>query len=167
MFGPRDVRVRRVYDRRNRSETGYRVLVDRLWPRGLSKTDAALDAWIKDVAPSTELRRWYDHDEQRFEAFARRYRAELRRPPASVELGHLIELASSEPVMLLTATRDVEHSAAWVLQQCLTRQAARSRKGVQAPDRLARNRGDDGGRHDDESSATAPRRGLYAGAVPR
>ena len=63
---------------------GYRVLVDRLWPRGITKAEAALDEWLKDVAPSTELRRWYGHDVERFDEFARRYRAELRRPPASV-----------------------------------------------------------------------------------
>ena len=57
------------------------MLVDRLWPRGVTKADAHLDEWLKEAAPSSELRRWYDHDVRRFEEFARRYRAELRRPP--------------------------------------------------------------------------------------
>ena len=108
----------------------YRVLVDRLWPRGVTKADAALDEWLKDAAPSTELRRWYGHDVQRFEEFARRYRAELRRPPASIASEHLVELARTEPITLLTATRDVEHSGALVLDRRLTSRASRSGRGV-------------------------------------
>jgi uncharacterized protein YeaO (DUF488 family) len=122
-----DVHLRRVYDLSDRDDASYRVLVDRLWPRGVTKADAALDEWLKDAAPSTELRRWYGHDVQRFEDFARRYRAELRRPPASVALKHLTEVARREPVTLLTATHDVEHSGARVLQNRLTSRASRSR----------------------------------------
>jgi uncharacterized protein YeaO (DUF488 family) len=122
-----DVHLRRVYDLGDRDEASYRVLVDRLWPRGITKADAALDEWLKDAAPSTELRRWYGHDVQRFEDFARRYRAELGRPPASVALKHLTEVARREPVTLLTATHDVEHSGARVLQKRLTSRASRSR----------------------------------------
>jgi uncharacterized protein YeaO (DUF488 family) len=121
----RNVEFRRVYDD---GVAGYRVLVDRLWPRGISKAEAALDEWLKDVAPSTELRRWYGHDVERFDEFARRYRAELRQPPASVALDRLIELARTEPLTLLTATRDVEHSGARVVEQLLTSRASRSRR---------------------------------------
>ena len=71
MSAHREMTVRRVYDD---EQMGYRVLVDRLWPRGISKADAALDGWLKDVAPTTELRCWYGHDPGRFEEFARRYR---------------------------------------------------------------------------------------------
>ena len=106
--------IHRVYDD-DRGAAGYRVLVDRLWPRGITKADAALDEWLKDAAPSTELRRWYGHDPRRFEAFARRYRAELEQPPASDAVQHLLQLARTRSVTLLTATRDVEHSGAQVL----------------------------------------------------
>ncbi|HJR24599.1 MAG TPA: DUF488 family protein [Acidimicrobiales bacterium] len=120
-----DVNVHRIYDER---DGGCRVLVDRLWPRGMTKADAALDEWLRDVAPSTELRRWYGHDVTRFEEFARRYRAELRRPPASKAVQLLIELAQSTTLTLLTATRDVEHSGARVLHGLLTSRASRSRR---------------------------------------
>jgi uncharacterized protein YeaO (DUF488 family) len=113
--GPRHaVRVGRVYDKRD-DDRSCRVLVDRLWPRGMSKADAPFGEWLKEVAPSTELRRWYGHDVSRFREFARRYRTELRAPPASIAVNHLIDLARSHPVTLVTATRDVEHSAARVL----------------------------------------------------
>jgi uncharacterized protein YeaO (DUF488 family) len=120
-----DISLHRVYEDR---DAGYRVLVDRLWPRGLSFADAALDEWLRDVAPSTELRRWYHHDAARFEEFARRYRAELREPPASDAVKRLIAVAQIRPVTLLTATRDVEHSGARVLQERLTSRASRSRR---------------------------------------
>jgi uncharacterized protein YeaO (DUF488 family) len=103
------------------SEPGYRVLVDRLWPRGVSKADADLDEWAKDVAPSAELRRWYGHDVARFPEFERRYRAELRRPPASEAVDRLLATARTRTVVLLTATRDVGHSGARVLLDHLTR----------------------------------------------
>jgi uncharacterized protein YeaO (DUF488 family) len=119
----RDVLLRRVYDHEGRDESGRRVLVDRLWPRGVSKADAALDDWFRDVAPSTELRRWYGHDPQRFEEFARRYRAELRTPPASIALERLVAVARRETVELVTATRDVEHSGAQVLLEVVTNPA--------------------------------------------
>jgi uncharacterized protein YeaO (DUF488 family) len=114
-----DINLRRVYDHVARGDTGYRVLVDRLWPRGVTKADAALDEWLKEAAPSTELRRWYGHDVARFEEFARRYRAELRRPPTSVAVDRLLDLARTETITLVTATRDVEHSGARVLQELL------------------------------------------------
>jgi uncharacterized protein YeaO (DUF488 family) len=114
------VQLRRVYDDGYLGDRGYRVLVDRLWPRGVTKADAALDEWLKDAAPSAELRRWYGHDVRRFDEFVRRYRAELRQPPASVAVDRLIELADRETITLLTATRDVEHSGARVLQKHLS-----------------------------------------------
>ena len=120
-----DINLHRVYDDR---DAGYRVLVDRLWPRGTTFADAALDEWLKDDAPSTELRRWYDHDVTRFDEFARRYRAELRRPPASIAVQRLVKLAQTRTITLLTATRDVEHSGARVLQERLTSRASRSRR---------------------------------------
>jgi uncharacterized protein YeaO (DUF488 family) len=101
-------------------EDGYRVLVDRLWPRGIAKQDAALDEWAKDLAPGTDLRRWYGHDPARFEEFARRYRDELRRDPAAAALARLRGRAQQQTVVLVTATRDIEHSGARVLRAVLT-----------------------------------------------
>ncbi|HEY7430600.1 MAG TPA: DUF488 family protein [Streptosporangiaceae bacterium] len=112
------VRIRRVYDAAA-PDDGPRVLVDRLWPRGLSKDAAALDEWIKAVAPSDELRRWYGHDPARFGEFSRRYARELAEPERSQALAHLRELAGAGPVTLLTATRDIEHSQAAVLAEHL------------------------------------------------
>ena len=112
------VRIRRVYDATERGD-GRRVLVDRLWPRGLSKDAAALDEWLKAVAPSDELRRWYGHDPARFGEFSRRYTRELAEPERSEALTHLRDLASAGPVTLLTATRDLEHSQAAVLAEHL------------------------------------------------
>ncbi len=109
------VRVRRVYEDPVASD-GVRVLVDRLWPRGVSKEAAAVDRWLRDVAPSDALRRWYSHDRQRFDEFAERYRAELRQEPGSSALPWLLEqVRGGRHVTLLTATRDVEHAHAQVL----------------------------------------------------
>ena len=114
------VEIRRVYDDED-TGTAYRVLVDRLWPRGLSKAGAALDEWAKDGAPSAELRRWYDHDPARYGEFARRYRDELRRSPAKDVVVQLRALARHQTVVLLTATRDVDRSGARVLRDVLAR----------------------------------------------
>ncbi len=111
------VDVHRIYD--EKKSRGYRVLVDRLWPRGISKEDADFDEWCKDVAPSTELRRWYGHAPERFDAFVRRYRDELKHPPASDALAHLRDIARRRRLVLLTATRDVDHSAARVLRDIM------------------------------------------------
>ncbi|WP_030616223.1 DUF488 domain-containing protein [Streptomyces sclerotialus] len=113
-----DVRVRRVYERVE-SGDGARVLVDRLWPRGLSKEAARLDAWLKDVAPSSELRKWYGHRAAAYEEFAERYRAELAAEPARGALRELRELAGQGPVTLLTATRELDLSHTTVLVELL------------------------------------------------
>ena len=109
-----DVRVRRVYDAPEAAD-GTRVLVDRLWPRGLAKAKADLDEWCKDIAPSTELRQWYSHDPARFEEFSRRYKAELKEPQPAEALAHLRTLAQRKPLTLLTATREPQISDAAVL----------------------------------------------------
>lgn len=108
------VQVRRVYEEPARGD-GTRVLVDRIWPRGLTKAKAALDEWCKDVAPSTELRKWYSHDPERFEEFGRRYQAELKEPERADALAHLRELAKGRPLTLLTATRQPDISEAAIL----------------------------------------------------
>mgnify|MGYP000625096888 FL=1 len=112
------VRVRRIYDEPG-PEDGVRVLVDRLWPRGITREEARLDRWAKELAPSTELRRWYGHRPERFEAFAHRYREELARPEVQASLEELRRLATQGPLTVLTATRDVERSGARVLADVL------------------------------------------------
>jgi uncharacterized protein YeaO (DUF488 family) len=114
-----EVRARRVYEPAEPSD-GRRVLVDRLWPRGLSKDRARLDEWLKAVAPSDQLRRWYGHEPAKFAEFRRRYEAELSEPDRAEALRHLREEARSGPVTLLTATKDLEHSEAAVLAQLLS-----------------------------------------------
>jgi uncharacterized protein YeaO (DUF488 family) len=114
MGGKPDVRVRRVYDGPE-PEDGTRVLVDRIWPRGLTKDKARLDQWFKQVAPSTELRKWYSYDLDRFEEFARRYREELKDVERAQALEHLRELARSGTLTLLTGTKHAEISEAAVL----------------------------------------------------
>jgi len=114
-----EVRARRVYEPADPSD-GRRVLVDRLWPRGLSREKAHLDEWLKAVAPSDELRRWYGHDPARFAEFTRRYEAELGDPDRAEALRQLREQARSGPVTLLTATKDLDRSEAAVLAQRLS-----------------------------------------------
>jgi uncharacterized protein YeaO (DUF488 family) len=117
---PSRIRVRRAYEPPS-PDDGARVLVDRIWPRGLRKDAARLDEWAKDVAPSTELRKWYGHDPAKFDEFRRRYTEELSGSAQRKELGKLRALAAAGPVTLLTATRDVEISQAAVLAQILRR----------------------------------------------
>ena len=113
-----DIRVRRVYDAPS-AEDGRRVLVDRVWPRGLRKDAARLDYWAKDVAPSAELRTWYRHDPARFGEFRDRYTAELATPGGQQALARLRALAAKGPVTLLTATRELSLSQAAVLAELL------------------------------------------------
>jgi uncharacterized protein YeaO (DUF488 family) len=108
------VRLRRVYEEPT-PDDGVRVLVDRVWPRGLTKAAVRLDEWVKDIAPSTQLRRWYGHRPERFTEFRRRYLIELGDAQPAATLDRLRKLARTRPVTLLTATRDVEHSQAAVL----------------------------------------------------
>jgi uncharacterized protein YeaO (DUF488 family) len=119
-----EVRARRVYEEPLSSD-GTRVLVDRLWPRGLAKAAAHIDEWAKAVAPSDELRRWYGHDPAKFAGFRRRYAGELAEPERAAALQHLRDLARSGPVTLLTATKDLGHSHAADLAQRLTSQQDR------------------------------------------
>ena len=113
-----DIRVRRVYDDPS-PDDGMRVLVDRVWPRGLAKDAAQLHEWARDVAPSTELRTWYGHDPARFEEFRRRYLDELAAPGRQEACAHLRALAAQRRLTLLTATRDTSLSQASVLAQLL------------------------------------------------
>jgi uncharacterized protein YeaO (DUF488 family) len=114
----RSILLRRVYDD-PAPDGGVRVLVDRVWPRGLTKDAAHLDEWMKEVAPSTPLRRWYGHRPERFTEFRRRYLAELAAGQPAAAMTRLRELARTTKVTLLTATKDVNHSQAAVLAEQL------------------------------------------------
>ena len=118
MTNKSEVRVRRIYDEPTRGD-GTLVLVDRVWPRGLSKEKARIDKWCKEVAPSTELRRWYGHEPERFAEFSRRYRAELDDPERATALAHLRRLAEAQRMTVLTATKDIAISQAAVIADLL------------------------------------------------
>jgi uncharacterized protein YeaO (DUF488 family) len=118
MASTHEVKIGRVYQE-PMAEEGARVLVDRIWPRGLSKEKADLDEWCKPVAPSTALRRWYSHDPERFQEFGDRYRAELKVPERAEALQHLRDLAKRGNLTLLTATKRAEISEAAVLAELL------------------------------------------------
>lgn len=111
-----NVKLKRAYDPPV-PEDGVRVLVDRLWPRGVSKEHAALDTWMKEIAPSTELRKWFGHDPERWEQFGRRYAEELH---ANAELlGQLRALARKGPITLVYSAHDEMHNDAIVLRDVL------------------------------------------------
>ena len=110
------VMLKRAYDS-PAAEDGTRILVDRLWPRGISKEKAALDHWMKDIAPSTELRKWFAHDPKRWKEFRRRYAAEVRQHPDLVT--ELRSLARHGPITLVYAAHDESHNEAVVLRDML------------------------------------------------
>jgi uncharacterized protein YeaO (DUF488 family) len=118
-----DVRLRRIYDP-PAAEDGIRVLVDRRWPRGVSKARADLDEWCRSVAPSDALRRWYGHVPERFDEFEALYRAELKEPDRASALRHLSVMAAHDRLTLLTATKRVELSQAAVLANLLSTSSA-------------------------------------------
>lgn len=111
------VRVQRIYE--PLAVDGVRILVDRIWPRGFRKDDARIDLWLKNAAPSRELREWYKHDPARFAEFRRRYLIELGEPDRRSALEQLRDLRRQVSVTLVTATRDVAHSHAAVLAEIL------------------------------------------------
>lgn len=110
------IQIKRVYDPPTRKD-GYRVLVDRIWPRGLTREQAAIDLWLKDIAPSTALRRWFNHDPQKWQAFRRRYFRELEQ--LAEQVNALQKRAASTRVTLLYAAKDTEHNNAVVLKSFL------------------------------------------------
>jgi uncharacterized protein YeaO (DUF488 family) len=118
------IEVRRVYDDPRGRHGEYRVLVDRLWPRGLKKDELRIDRWAKELAPSTELRRWYGHEPERFREFSRRYRKELASRDATQAAKETVDAAGRARLVVLTATKDVAHSGAHVLAQRLRRSGA-------------------------------------------
>ncbi len=116
MRTPAAVRLKRVYEP-PASGDGMRVLVERLWPRGVRKADLAMDAWARDVAPSTDLRRWFGHDPARWDEFQQRYRAELDAAPGA--WAPLLESARQGALTLLFSSHDQEHNNAVVLRDYL------------------------------------------------
>jgi uncharacterized protein YeaO (DUF488 family) len=112
------VRVKRVYEEPDKVD-GFRILVDRLWPRGLTRQRAAVDLWLKEIAPSTELRKWFGHDPEKWQEFRRRYRAEVKKRPNEVKL--IRSKAEEGPVTLLYGARDQKHNQAIALQELLKR----------------------------------------------
>ena len=110
------VRVKRIYEPAEEAD-GYRVLVDRLWPRGVSKDGASLDAWMREIAPSAELRRWFGHDVSRWREFKRRYAGELDTRQDLV--AEILSMAKQRPVTLLYSARDTDHNQAVALARYL------------------------------------------------
>ncbi|PTL84706.1 DUF488 domain-containing protein [Vitiosangium sp. GDMCC 1.1324] len=110
------VHMKRAYEPPSQAD-GYRVLVERLWPRGMKKEALVLDEWLKDIAPSAELRKWYGHELERWTEFQQRYRHELTREPAHSLFMKLLERARHGTVTLVFASKDEEHNSALLLKQ--------------------------------------------------
>jgi uncharacterized protein YeaO (DUF488 family) len=122
-----NIRLKRAYEHPSATD-GTRVLIDRLWPRGVKKEEAAIDQWFRDLAPSTELRRWFRHDVSLWGEFRRRYSAELKQH--AEQLDELLRLAHEGPVTLVFAARDEEHNDAVVLRDILAEHSKRRNSSV-------------------------------------
>lgn len=114
------VSIKRAYEEPSAGD-GYRVLVDRVWPRGMRKDALALDEWAKELAPSAALRTWFGHNVERWEAFRARYEAELQSPEARTRLRALLDAAGDRPITLVYSARDERHNQAVVLRETLAR----------------------------------------------
>ena len=114
------VRLARVYDQPDKDD-GMRILVDRVWPRGLTKAKAQVDEWLRELGPSTALRKWFGHDPKRWEEFRTRYRAELSEPEQRDRLDHVRKLATKQRVTLVYGAKDTEHNQAIVIAEELAR----------------------------------------------
>jgi uncharacterized protein YeaO (DUF488 family) len=112
------IKIKRVYEEANKDD-GKRILVDRLWPRGLTKAKANVDVWLKDISPSTGLRKWFDHQPSRWQEFKRRYCAELEKN--NEQLSALKQLTRTSPLTLVYGAKDKQHNAAVVLREFLER----------------------------------------------
>jgi len=117
------VQIKRIYEKVTEDD-GVRVLVDRVWPRGVSKEKAQLDHWMKEVAPSNELRKWFGHDPEKYETFKKRYKEELKSGDQAEQLAELKQLtkAHDKHILLLYAAKDEEHNQAKVLKEILDHQ---------------------------------------------
>lgn len=123
------MRIARAYEEPG-AEDGYRVLVDRLWPRGVRKDALAIDTWMKEIGPSDELRRWFGHDPDRWEEFRSRYRDELRREPAAGLLADLVARAQRGPLTLVYGAKDEEHNQAVVLCDLIAHKLHRPARSI-------------------------------------
>ncbi len=110
------LKIKRIYEEYS-DDDGFRILVDRLWPRGVSKEKAHIDVWLKDIAPSTELRKWFAHDHAKWAVFQKKYIAELKANAAFETLRNIIKKETN--VTLLFGARDTENNEARVIQRCL------------------------------------------------
>jgi uncharacterized protein YeaO (DUF488 family) len=119
------IQIKRIYDPPS-DEDGFRVLVDRVWPRGMKKEAAALGLWAKELGPSTELRKWFNHVPSRFDEFEARYRKELA--DKADLIASIFEQADGQPITLLYSARDHEHNQAVVLQKVLREHAPKTRR---------------------------------------
>jgi uncharacterized protein YeaO (DUF488 family) len=117
---PHRIGIKRVYET-PAPDDGWRVLVDRIWPRGVARERLALDAWLKDVAPTSDLRRWFNHDPSRWLEFAARYGDELRKPPASDAMDELVSRARQGPLTLVYAASNETHNNAAALRDIIAR----------------------------------------------
>ncbi|TKB76347.1 MAG: DUF488 domain-containing protein [Nitrospira sp.] len=131
------IQVKRVYEPMAKSD-GFRVLVDRLWPRGISKTDAKLDLWLPNLGPSTALRQWFNHDPARWAEFQRRYHAELKKKTAL--LATITEPAKTHPVTLLYSAKDERHNQAVALQSFLLKRPSSQNPITRTPATISRPR---------------------------
>lgn len=123
---PYQIHIKRAYEAPSRSD-GRRVLVDRMWPRGVTREKLALDEWVKEAAPSDDLRRWFNHDPARWAEFAARYRDELKTPPASDAVAGLARFASQGPLTLVYAASDEAHNNAVALRDVIVQHLSRHR----------------------------------------
>ena len=115
------IKLKRVYEKADRAD-GKRILIDRLWPRGVRKEEAHVDEWLKEIAPSDELRTWYGHKVERWKEFRARYQSELRKPLAANLLKKIRQEAKRQTITLLFATKDSEHTNAAVLKELLEKE---------------------------------------------
>jgi uncharacterized protein YeaO (DUF488 family) len=126
---PDRVRIKRAYAA-PAPEDGRRVLIDRMWPRGVTRAALGLDEWLKDVAPSESLRRWFKHDPDRWAEFTARYRDELTRPPASAAMAELVRQAREGRLTLVYAARDETHNNAVALRDAIVQRLSRRAKAA-------------------------------------
>lgn len=124
----KDVQIKRAYDPPARTD-GYRVLVDRMWPRGVRKDELHVNEWAKDLAPSTKLRQWFGHDPKRWKQFQERYEWELMDPHSKEEIQHVIDAAKDHKTLtLIYSAKDVEHNQAVVLSRIFARKLSGARR---------------------------------------
>jgi uncharacterized protein YeaO (DUF488 family) len=126
--------LRRAYEP-PRADDGYRVLVDRVWPRGRSRDELRLDEWARDLGPSTELRRWFGHDPRRWEGFRDRYHVELAQPALAAQLDGLAERARRGPLTIVYGARDEIHNQAQVIAEELARRLDPGRPAIEVGNR--------------------------------